>query len=185
MRRIINSTYISLDGVIVDPQTWPTNGVDEEAGVIQGELLFACDAVLMGRHTYDAFAPAWSSRTGDPFSDRMNAMTKYAVSSTLKDAAWNNTTVIDGDLVAAVTKLKEQPGQDIVQYGFGEVSYALMAHGLLDELRLWVYPHFVGAATTDDLLFRPAAVTQLTLAGTRTLTNGIVIMSYEFAPAAG
>jgi dihydrofolate reductase len=72
-----------------------------------------------------------------------------------------------------------------VQYGFGQVTYELMAHGLLDELRLWVYPHFVGTATTDDLLFRPAATTQLTLTGTRTLTNGIVIMSYEFTPAAG
>jgi dihydrofolate reductase len=87
MRRIINSTYISLDGVIADPHTWPSNGVDEDAGVIQAELLFACDAVLMGRHTYDAFAPAWSSRSGDPYSDRINAMTKYAVSSTLKDRA--------------------------------------------------------------------------------------------------
>jgi dihydrofolate reductase len=183
MRRIINSTYISLDGVIADPQDWPSNGFDEASTSIQTDLLFSCDAVLMGRHTYDGFAPAWSSRSGDPYSDRMNSMTKYAVSSTLVDPEWNNTTVIKGDLVSEITKLKNQPGQDIVQYGFGEVSHVLRAHGLLDELRLWVHPLFVGGASASDLLFRSGGTTMLTLTNTRTLTNGIVILSYEFSQA--
>jgi dihydrofolate reductase len=180
MRRIINSTYITLDGVITDPQDWPADDFDETSGVIQTDLLFACDAVLMGRHTYDAFAPAWSSRSGDPYSDRMNSMTKYAVSSTLVDPEWNNTTVIGGDLIGEIERIKNQPGQDIVQYGFGSVSYALMAHGLLDELRLWVHPLFLGAAQPDDLLFRGSSPTNLTLIDTQTLTSGIVILHYEF-----
>ena len=74
-------------------------------------------------------------------------MTKYVVSSTLRDPEWNNTTVISGDPIAEIRRLKEQPGQDIVQYGFGQLSYALLEHGLLDELRLWVHPLFVSQAT--------------------------------------
>ena len=181
MRRIINSTYISLDGVIQDPQDWPDNGIEGDGtGLkVQTDLLFGCDALLMGGRTYPGFAPAWMARSGDPFSDRMNSMAKYVVSSTLTDPEWNNTTVISGDPIAAIRRLKEQPGQDIVQYGFGQLSYALLEHGLLDELRLWVHPLFVGRATADDLMFRPAATAQLELAGTLALNTGIVILTYR------
>jgi dihydrofolate reductase len=181
VRRIINSTYISLDGVIQDPQDWPDNGIEGDGTSlkVQTDLLFGCDALLMGGRTYPGFAPAWMARSGDPFSDRMNSMAKYVVSSTLTDPEWNNTTVISGDPIAEIRRLKEQPGQDIVQYGFGQLSYALLEHGLLDELRLWVYPLFVGRATTDDLMFRPTATAQLELAETLALNTGIVILTYR------
>ena len=181
MRRIINSTYISLDGVIQDPQDWPGNGIEPDGtGLkVQTDLLFACDAVLMGGRTYPGFAAAWMARSGDPFSDRINSMTKYVVSSTLRDPEWNNTSVISGDVVAEIRRLKEQPGQDIVQYGFGQLSYALIEHSLLNELRLWVHPLFVGQATHADLLFRPSATAQLELAGTLALNTGIVILTYR------
>ena len=182
MRRIINSTYISLDGIIQDPQDWPGNGIEPDGtGLkVQTDLLFACDAVLMGGRTYPGFAAAWMARFGDPYSDRINSMTKYVVSSTLRDPEWNNTTVISsGDPVAEIRRLKEQPGQDIVQYGFGQLSYALLEHGLLDELRLWVHPLFVGQATPADLLFRPSAATQLELTGALPLNTGIVILTYR------
>jgi dihydrofolate reductase len=184
MRRIINSTYISLDGVIQDPQDWPGNGIETDGtgAKVQTDLLFACDAVLMGGHTYPAFAPAWMARSGDPYSDRINTMTKYVVSSTLRDPEWNNTTVISGDPIAEIRRLKEQPGQDIVQYGFGQLSYALLEHGLLDELRLWVHPLFVGQATPASLLFRPSAPAQFELTDTLALNTGIVILTYR-APA--
>jgi hypothetical protein len=111
VRRIINSTYITLDGVIQNPQDWPLLGGFSEAGAqVQGELLARCDAVLMGRHTYDGFAPVWSARSGDPFSDRMNALRKYVVSTTLTDPDWHNTTVIDGDPVEAVRDLTHGRG---------------------------------------------------------------------------
>ncbi len=181
MRRIINSTYITLDGVISDPQDWPGNGIEPDGTAlsVQTDLLFACDAVLMGARTYPGFAQAWIARSGDPYSDRINAMAKYVVSSTLRDPEWNNTTVISGDPVAQIRRLKEQPGQDIVQYGFGPLSYTLLEHGLLDELRLWVHPLFFGRASADGLLFRPAATAQLELAGTLTLNTGIVILTYR------
>jgi len=180
MRRIINSTYISLDGVIENPQDWPSSRHQDDgaAGAVQMELLFACDAVLMGRRTYDGFASAWPQRSGDPFSDRINSMPKYVVSSTLRDPKWTNTTIIGGDPIDEIKRLKNQPGQDIVQYGFGELSYALMGSGLLDELRLWVHPFFVGHGGPDDLMFRECALTTFDLVGARTLTSGIVVLSY-------
>ena len=147
MRKIINSTYITLDGVVEGPHLWPSLGRpgDERAGQIQTDLLLSCDALLMGRHTYDGFAPVWPTRSGDPYSDHINAMPKYVVSTTLKDPEWTNTRVIDGDVAGEVTRLKEAPGKDIVQYGFGAVSRLLLEHGLLDELRLWVHPLIVGS----------------------------------------
>ena len=180
VRPIINSTYVTLDGVIQNPQDWPSLGSFSDAGNrVQSELLERCDAVLMGRHTYDGFAPVWSARSGDPFSDRMNALPKYVVSTTLTDPKWHNTTVIDHDPVDAVRDLKQQSGDAIVQYGFGRLSHALMAAGLLDELRLWLHPFFVGSGTADDLLYRPGSTGRFDLADSTTLDSGIVILSYR------
>jgi dihydrofolate reductase len=182
MRKIINSTYISLDGVVEQPHLWPTlpgRPGDERAGAIQTDLLLACDAVLMGRRTYEGFAPVWQTRSGDPYSDRINTMPKYVVSTTLTDPDWPNTTVIADDVVARVRQLKDQPGQDIVQYGFGAVSTLLMEHGLLDELRLWIHPLFVGAGTSDDTLFPKGPPTQFELRDSTTLNGGMVIVSYR------
>ena len=136
MRKIINSTYITLDGIIGDPQDWPGNGIEDDGtGLkVQLDLLFGCDALLMGARTYE------------------------------------------------IRRLRAQPGQDIVQYGFGQLSYALLEHGLLDELRLWVHPLFVGRATADDLIFRPAATAQLELDNTLALNTGTVILTYRVPP---
>jgi len=133
----------------------------------------------MGRRTYEGFAPVWPTRSGDPVSDQINAMPKYVVSTTLKDPDWNNTHVIDGDVVAEITRLKQAPGKDIVQYGFGVLSRLLLEHGLLDELRLWVHPLIVGAGQPSDLLFGAIPAVGFELAGTTTLSNGIVILSYR------
>jgi dihydrofolate reductase len=180
VRKIINSTYISLDGVVEAPHMWPpTDGSDPAADDIQTELLLSCDAVVMGRHTYDGFAPVWPTRSGDPYSDRINAMPKYVVSSTLKDPEWNNTTVIDADPVAEIARLKEESGKDIVQYGFGQLSHAMLEHGLLDELRLWVHPFIIGKGGPDDLLYRDVPTASFQLVDARPLKNGIVILSYS------
>ena len=183
MRRIINSTYISLDGVVEEPHLWPAieRPSDERAGRIQTDLLLACDAVLMGRRTYEGFAPAWQARSGDAYSDRINTMPKYVVSTTLTDPEWANTTVIGEDVPERIASLKAEPGQDIVQYGFGSVSTLLMEHGLLDELRLWIHPLFVGKGTADDLLFGKAPETHFQLADSAILKSGMVILTYTLA----
>lgn len=183
MRKIINSTYISLDGVVELPHTWPTieRASDERGDQIQTSLLSACDAVLMGRRTYDSFAPVWQSRSGDPLSDRMNAITKYVVSTTLRDPDWANTTVISSDVAERIQQLKAESGQDIVQYGFGAVSTLLMEHGLLDELRLWIHPLFVGKGNPDDVLFPKGPPTQFELVDSMTLKSSMVILTYRLA----
>jgi dihydrofolate reductase len=182
MRTITNSTYITLDGVIQDPQNWPaTGGFTETGNRMQQERLEACDAVVMGRHTYEMFAPVFSAMSGDPVSDRMNALPKYVVSSTLTEPAWHNTIVIDRDPVEAVRELKEQPGADIMQYGVGRLTHALMGAGLLDELRLWVHPFMLGTGTTDDLLYRPGLSGRFDLVDSTALDSGIVVLTYRTA----
>jgi dihydrofolate reductase len=182
-RKIINSTYISLDGAVEQPHLWPTieRPPDERGGQIQTDLLLACDAVLMGRRTYEGFAPVWQSRSGDPFSDRINTMPKYVVSTTLKDPDWPNTTVISSDVAERIRDIKAEPGQDIVQYGFGSVSTLLMEHGLLDELRLWIHPLFVGTGSTEDLLFPKGPPTQFELVDSTILKSSMVILTYRLA----
>jgi dihydrofolate reductase len=184
MRKIINSTYISLDGAVEQPHRWPTldgRPSDDRAYRIQTDLLLACDTVLMGRRTYEGFAPVWQARSGDPASDRMNSMAKVVVSTTLEDPEWANTTVVSHDAAGAIRALKEQPGRDIVQYGFGAVSTLLMEHGLLDELRLWIHPLFVGRGTTDDMLFPKGPPTQFELVDSTILDSSMAILSYRVA----
>lgn len=183
MRTIVNSTYISLDGVVEEPHRWPTieRPSDDRSYDLQWQLLEASDAVLMGRRTYEGFAPVWQTRSGDPYSDRINSMPKYVVSTTLERPEWANTTVISTDVAERIRDLKAEPGGGIVQYGFGPVTTLLLEHGLLDELRLWVHPLFVGTGTADDLLFPKALTTQFELADATTLADGIAILSYRIA----
>ncbi|MBS1886432.1 MAG: dihydrofolate reductase family protein [Actinobacteria bacterium] len=181
MRRIVNSTYISLDGVIENPQNWPS-GRHEDDGrgqEIQAELTASSEVLLMGRRTYEVFAPVWSAKSGDPVSDRFNSMEKWVASTTLTAPEWHNTTVLGGDAVDEIRRRKEEPGGDIVQFGFGELSYALMEGDLIDELRLWVHPFFVGEAAPLDLLFRPGRQTVFDLAETTPLASGIVVLTYR------
>jgi dihydrofolate reductase len=181
MRKIINSTYITLDGVIEAPHLWPSLGrpSDERADQIQTDLLLSCDALVMGRRTYDGFAPVWPTRSGDPVSDQINAMPKYVVSTTLKDPEWANTSVIEGDVAGELAELKQAPGKDIVQYGFGPVSRLMLEHGLLDELRLWIHPLILGSGRPSDLLFGEAPAVGFRLTDSTTLSNGIVILTYH------
>ena len=160
---------------------WPSlnRPGDERSVKIQTDLLLSCDALLMGRHTYDGFAPVWPTRSGDPYSDHINTMPKYVVSTTLTDPGWANTQVIDGDVVAQVRRLKDEYGKDIVQYGFGSVSRLLLEHGLLDELRLWVHPLILGHGSPGDLLFGAAPAVGFELTEATTLRDGIVILSYR------
>lgn len=180
MRKLINSTYITLDGVIQDPQDWPSLGSFSDRGdQIQTDLLLSCDLQIMGRRTYEGFAAVWPTRSGDPMSDRINAMPKYVFSSRVTDPTWENTTAITSDPVKAVRELKEQDGRDIIHYGFGHLAHTLMAHGLLDELRLWLHPFFVGHGGADALIYRKGSQTRLQLADTVTLESGIMILIYH------
>jgi dihydrofolate reductase len=181
MRRIINSTYITLDGVIESPQDWPSgrHEGDGRGSEIQTELLLSCDALLLGRRTYEGFAPVWTAMSGDAYSDHINAMEKWVVSRTLTDPSWNNSEVIGVDVVAEIGRRKAQEGGNIVQYGFGPVTDLLLAHGLLDELRLWVHPFMLGSGSTSDLLFRPERAGHFELTDVARLASGNVVLTYD------
>jgi dihydrofolate reductase len=181
LRQLINSMYLTLDGVVENPHLWPplTHGDSKEGDAIQSELLETCDIVLMGRRTYDVFAPAWTSRHGDRYSDRINAMRKVVVSTTLTDPRWNNTDVIDGDVAARVRRLKGEDGGHIVQYGFGDVSRLLLADGLFDQFQWWIHPQIVGPTDANDLLSRPGVTATLALTDARMLSNGIILATYR------
>jgi dihydrofolate reductase len=175
MRKIIESTLVSLDGVIGDPHLWAMERFDDDAQKEALEGLWASDAMLMGRRTYEIFALVWPVRTGD-YAERLNSMRKYVFSSTLQKADWNNSTIIRGDVVTEAAKLKQQEGQDLIIYGHGLLGRTLLTHQLLDELRFSVQPVIVGHG---KLLFREGEAANLELVSAIPRANGVVVLSYH------
>jgi dihydrofolate reductase len=143
MRKIIESTLVSLDGVIGDPHLWAMNYFDNEAQEDALELLLASDAMLMGRRTYEIFAVVWPARTGD-YADRMNSLPKFVASRTLQEPLEWNSTLLKGKVVEEVQNLKQQAGKDILIYGSGELVNTLMRHNLIDVYRVMLYPLTLG-----------------------------------------
>jgi dihydrofolate reductase len=152
MRRIVVTEFVTLDGVMEDPggaEKFERGGWafqfdrGPEGDKFKVEELFASDATLLGRVTYQGFAAAWPSRTGE-FADKMNGMPKYVVSTTLKQADWNNSTLIKSNIVEEVFRLKAMPGRDILVAGSAKLVNTLMQHDLVDEYRLMVFPVVLG-----------------------------------------
>jgi dihydrofolate reductase len=175
MRRIVESTLLSLNGVIGDPHLWASERFDDEARAGALAQLRASDAMLMGRHTYEIFAALWPGQTGD-YPDEINGIRKYVFSATLEQADWDNSTIVRGDVAAEVTELKQQSGRDLVIYGHGPLGRTLLEHHLLDELQFAVHPLLVGRG---KLLFQEGEETVLELVGTKTLGTGVVVLNYQ------
>ena len=180
MRRIVNSTFVSLDGVINHMDRWHFDYVDDEQEALALAQLRASDALLMGRHTYDVYASAWPGRDGE-YADQINAIAKYVASTTMRTAEWNNTTIIGDDLVAEVTKLKDEDGTNILMHGYGPVAKTLTRNGLLDELCLWVHPVLAGVGTTHDMIWAQDVHARLSLQDVKTLASGVVTLTYVTA----
>ncbi len=184
MRRIVVSEFVTLDGVMDDP-----GGADKtehggwafqfergpEGDKFKLDETMAAGALLLGRKTYEGFAAAWPDRTGE-FADKMNGMPKYVVSKTLKEARWNNTTIIKSQAVKEISKLKEGAGQDILVAGSGQLVAILLEHGLVDELRLMVYPVILGKGKR---LFDGEDRIALQLVESKPVGGGIVILVYH------
>ena len=175
MRKIIESTLVSADGVVGSPPLWAMDYRDEEVTRDALERLSGSDAMLMGRGTYELFAATWPGQTDD-FAQRMNTIRKYVFSSTLASADWSNSTIVRGDVVAQVTKLKEQDGRDLALFGHGRLAQALRENGLIDELRLSIHPVLAGAGLPQ---FSNGGKTRLILVSTKTFTTGVVVLSYQ------
>jgi dihydrofolate reductase len=188
MRKVIQSTLISLDGVVDEVSSWGRTYFDPAWWKSSLDALEACDALLMGRNTCEMLAERTQAllaqdRGADlsPSHDRaygrqMNAIRKYVFSSTLKTADWNNAILVRGDVAAEVAKLKREDGKDMMIYGHGPLGQALLEHNLLDELHFAIHPVLVGrgkAALRDNLQ------AELRLIESKTLANGVVVVSYE------
>ncbi len=175
MRKLIEYTLVSADGVFENPQGWGAMSFRDDAYLRDGlGLLLACDAMLMGRHTYESSAKIWPSRT-DPWAVRLNAMQKYVFSSTLKKAEWNNSSVVRGDVVAEVTKLKQQEGGSLLIWGHGLLAETLLKQHLLDVLDLSIHPVVAGRG---KLFFREGESAKLKLVATKSFSR-IVKLTYE------
>jgi len=180
MRKLVESTFMTLDGVISEPQVWGVPYWDEEHARYAHDLVRSADALLLGRATYESFAQAWPSRGGE-LADRINGLPKHVASRTLTEADWN-ATVLGTDVAAEVARLKERPGLDILKYGTGELDRTLLEHDLLDELHLWLFPVVVGRG---ERLLDGLDTTHLTLLGTTTFASGIVVLRYGRSEARG
>jgi dihydrofolate reductase len=176
--------FISLDGVVEDPGGsedfkyggWTFEIERGEGDAFKLEETMASEALLLGRVTYEGFAEAWPSREGG-FADKFNTMPKYVVSSTLKEPDWNNTTVLEGDVVDAVSKLKADTEGEIVVHGSIQLAQTLLEHDLVDELRLMVFPVALGQGRR--LFGETSDKKTLALAESRTVGDGVLILIYR------
>jgi dihydrofolate reductase len=189
MGRIVVTEFVSLDGVMEDPggsEDFKHGGWafefarGEEGDRFKLDETMSSDALLLGRTTYEGFADAWPSREGE-FAEKFNTMPKYVVSSTLRDPDWTNSTVLNGDLVEAVSRLREQPGGDIVVHGSAQLVQGLLANDLVDEVRLMVFPVVLGAG--KRLFGDTSDKKPLRLTDSKVVGDGVAIMVYEPVPA--
>jgi dihydrofolate reductase len=190
MGRIVVTEFVSLDGVMEDPggdgnfkhKGWTFKFNRGEAGdKFKLDETRDSEALLLGRVTYEGFAAAWPSRDGE-FADKLNIMPKYVVSSTLDKARWNNSTVLKGDVLQEVSKLKQRVGGNVVVHGSAQLVQTLLANDLVDELRLMVFPVVLGSgkrlfgATSDQK--------RMQLVESKTVGDGIAILIYKPSPEA-
>ena len=190
MGRIVVSDNVSLDGVIQDPagdEGFDRGGwvgpIKDRPGVSKLALDDALhgEALLLGRRTYEWMAGRWPSRTGE-LADRLNGMAKYIVSSTLEDPGWNNSTVLKGDAVVEVSKLKQQlEGEIVVVAGF-QLVHTLMAHDLVDELRLKIYPLALGSG--ERLFGETSDTRSLRLVDSQTVDGDVIFLTYDVVRSA-
>jgi dihydrofolate reductase len=138
MGKLTVTSFITLDNVVEDPHLWSGAFQSEDTGELNSEVLLDSDALLLGRVTYEGFAQAWPSRSGDPFSDTFNSMPKYVASGSLERADWNNSTIIADDVMARIRSLKEE--QNLLVWGSPSLVGSLMDEGLVDEFVLLVSP---------------------------------------------
>jgi dihydrofolate reductase len=185
MGRIVVTEFVSLDGVMEDPggaENFKYGGwtfqIDrgDEGNQFKLDETMDSEALLLGRVTYEGFAEAWPSREGE-FADKFNNMPKYVVSSTLKEPEWNNSTVLEGDLAEAVSKLSQEHEGDVVVHGSAQLVQTLLEHDLVDELRLMVFPVVLGGGRR--LFGETSDKKPLELVESKKVGDGVAILIYK------
>lgn len=178
MRRIVATEFMSLDGVFEEPGQWTFPFWSDDAAKFKFDELMASDAQLLGRKTYEGFAAAWPTMTDEAgFSDRMNGMPKYVVSTTLENPEWNNSHVINENVVDEIAKLKQAEGQDILLAGSGQLLQTLLQNNLVDELRIMLHPIVKGSGAR---LFPDGIDSHtLKLTDSQVFSSGVIVLRYE------
>jgi len=161
------TSFITLDNVVEDPHLWSGAFQSEDTGELNDAVLRGADGLLLGRVTYEGFAAAWPSRSGDPFSDKFNSMPKYVVSRTLERADWNNSTILDDDPFGRIRSLKEE--QNLLVWGSPALVQGLIGEGLVDDYVLLVSPILLG---DGKRLFPPGGAQQKTTITESTILGG-------------
>jgi len=178
MRKVIVSTYATLDGRVDELQEWTAPYDSDAVAKYHSDLLTNSDGLLLGRKTYEIFAAIWPRRSGKlPYADKINSMAKYVASTTLKDLEWENSHLIEGDAAEGVAKLKQQPGQDLVMYGGHALTHSLQEHNLIDEYRVMVHPVLLGKGRS--FLKDGAQRVNLELVDTTVIPPGVAILTYQ------
>jgi dihydrofolate reductase len=190
--RIVVTEFVSLDGVVEDPggsEDFRHSGWSfefdrgEEGNKFKLDETLSSEALLLGRVTYEGFAASWPSRTDDAgFADKFNSMPKYVVSSTLDEPEWNNSTVLKGDVVEEVSRLKQEQDGDIVVHGSPQLVQTLLEHDLVDEVRLMVFPIVLGSG--KRLFGKTSDKKPLRLTDSKVVGDGVAILTYQPAAAA-
>lgn len=179
MRKVVVFEFLSVDGIAEDPDRF-FSVYDDTVDQYLGEVIATQDAVILGRGIYDGWAGFWPKSDIEPFATFINAVTKYIATSTPLQQEWTNSTVIDGDLVSFVQKLKNEPGGDIGVHASISVAHTLLAAGVVDELRLAIAPFVVG---TGRRLLDPMPTGQLELIRGSSSPSGYLLADYRIAPA--
>jgi dihydrofolate reductase len=182
VRNVVASTYVTLDGVFEEP-SWSAPYWSDDAQLFARDQLWASDALLLGRVTYEGFAAHWPTeewieREGE-FAERMNSYPKYVASTSLKEPLeWNNSHLLSGDVAEAVGKLKEEEGKDILMYSSVGLMNRLMEQGLVDRFLIWLHPLVLGEGAR---MFADSKEAKLELVDTTTLPNGVAVLDYRLA----
>ena len=178
-RKIIVTEFLTLDGVMEDPQNWSFPYWTDEIGKFKHDELFESDAQLLGKVTYKGFAAAWPGRTdADGYADRINSLPKYVVSTTLSEAdlTWENSHLINENVAEEIQQLKEQTGQNILVHGSATLVHSLVQYDLVDEHRLMIFPLVLG---TGKRHFKDGISAKLKLIESRTFSSGVVLLRYQ------
>jgi dihydrofolate reductase len=179
--KIVSNFFISLDGVVESPDKWHFPYFDDRMGEIVGEGMESSSAMLMGRRLYDEWSDYWTQQGPEvPFSEFINGVQKYVVSSSLSEATWQNTTLVNGDVASRLRQIKDAEDRDIAMSGSATTVRWLLANGLLDELNLLVHPIAVGSG---QRLFEDTPTYSLELLSSEVLKTGVVFLRYGVAAA--
>jgi dihydrofolate reductase len=191
--RLVVGTFLTLDGVMQGPGApeedrsggfdhggWLVPYFDDMMGQVMVDWIRRADGLLLGRKTYEIFAAHWPYVTGDdPIAKKFNSVRKHVVSRTLNRVDWNNSTVVKGDVVEGIRRLKGESGNELQVHGSGELIQTLLTHHLIDELRLWIFPVLLG--TGKRLFANGTTPVRLKLVETKTSSTGVVLQVHQSA----